>query len=63
MPLAQFALHQATDGALTLRYSGAAARPDQLRAALLEVFGPDQALDWSRPICLLRQKMKQYIAD
>ena len=65
MPLAQYALHQATDGALTLRYSGAAARPDQLRDALLEVFGPDQVLDLVETDLFATpgQKMKQYMAD
>lgn len=65
MPLAQYALHQATDGALTLRYSGAVARPDQLRDALLEVFGPDQVLDLVETDLFATpgQKMKQYMAD
>ena len=65
MPLAQYALHQAADGVLTLRYSGAAARPDQLRAALLEVFGPDQALDLVETDLFAApgEKMAQYIAD
>jgi phenylacetate-CoA ligase len=65
MPLAQYTLHQAADGLLTLRYSGAAARPDQLRAALLEVFGPDQALDVVETDLFATpgEKMAQYIAD
>ncbi|MBL8093432.1 MAG: hypothetical protein JNL73_04635 [Anaerolineales bacterium] len=65
MPLAQFTLHQASDGVLTLRYSGAMARPDQLRAALLEVFGPDQALELVETDLFAApgEKMKQYIAD
>ena len=65
MPVAQFTLHQAADGALTLRYSGPTARPDALRAALLEVFGPDQALELVETDLFAAPgvKMKQYETD
>lgn len=37
--VAQVALHQAADGALALRHRGGSGRPDELRAALVELFG------------------------
>lgn len=44
LPIAQFALHQSADGALTLRVQGSAAGEDVLRAALLSTFGRGQRL-------------------
>ena len=37
--VAQVALHQAADGALALRHRGGSGHPDELRAALVELFG------------------------
>jgi phenylacetate-CoA ligase len=45
LPLAQFALHQAADGALTLRVQGSWVGEDDLRAALRAVFGRDQRVN------------------
>ncbi len=42
--LPQFRLHQAADGALTFTAKGSAASLDEVRAAMLGLFGPDQAL-------------------
>jgi phenylacetate-CoA ligase len=42
--LAQYTLHQAGDGSLLLRYTGSAVIMDDLRNAILELFGPGQQL-------------------
>jgi phenylacetate-CoA ligase len=44
-PVVQFTLHQATDGALRLRVSGAEPHEAHMREALLALFGPDQPLE------------------
>jgi phenylacetate-CoA ligase len=46
-PVVQFTLHQAADGALRLRVSGARPHEARMREALLALFGPDQPLDVS----------------
>jgi phenylacetate-CoA ligase len=44
LPIAQYGLHQAADGALVLRLCGGLADEAAVRAALLALFGPTQAL-------------------
>ncbi|MGB8645398.1 MAG: capsule biosynthesis protein CapK [Anaerolineae bacterium] len=58
-PLAQYTLHQAADGALTLRLCGVAVDEAPLRAALLKLFGPDQRLDIER-VEAFERKVVQY---
>lgn len=44
LALPRYQLHQSADGALRLRVRGRNTSPEALRAALLDLFGPDQAL-------------------
>lgn len=42
--LPQFTLHQNVDGALRMRVRGSYANPEDIRAALLQLFGPNQVI-------------------
>jgi phenylacetate-CoA ligase len=64
-PIAQYALHQFTDGALHLKVHTAGVDQARLREALLSLFGADQVLDievvesWEMP----GGKVIQYTSD
>jgi len=60
--LPQFTLHQARDGALTMRVRGHAANESKLRAALLALFGDGQALTVEF-VESLGEKVIQYTSD
>jgi phenylacetate-CoA ligase len=58
--LSQYALHQAADGALTLRLPAPLADPTPLRAALLALFGAQQSLSIEPFDPALEGKLIQY---
>lgn len=62
LALPQFALHQAADGALTLKVLRNTADLPQLRTSLLALFGATQALDIVE-LDTLGDKVVQYTAD
>lgn len=60
--LAQFALHQDREGTLQLRLAGTDLRLNAIRNALLELFGPNQALN-IETISNFEGKVVQYTSD
>jgi phenylacetate-CoA ligase len=58
----QFALHQRADRSLWLRLDADAGELGAIRAALLELFGPSQALD-VEPVTSLPDKIVQYTRE
>jgi phenylacetate-CoA ligase len=64
-PLAQYTLHQSADGALQFRVRGAGVPLDTLRAALLALFGAEQALTVEAVDDLgpAKDKLVQYTSD
>jgi phenylacetate-CoA ligase len=61
-PLVQYGLHQAADGALTLRAQGPLAADGDLRRALLALFGAAQPLTIER-VTAFTGKVMQYTSD
>ena len=64
-PLEQFQLHQFAGGRLRLSYRGRSARPEDLRAALLALFGPAQVLELVPDLAPIppSAKVVQYTSD
>jgi phenylacetate-CoA ligase len=60
--IAQFALHQHVDGALTLRVGGFFGSESDLRSRILELFGPDQPLDLQTKVDF-EDKILQYTSE
>jgi phenylacetate-CoA ligase len=44
LALPQYSVHQSADGGLRVRYRGSSAEAGKIRAALLDLFGPQQTL-------------------
>jgi phenylacetate-CoA ligase len=65
LPLAQYTLHQSADGALQFKVRGAGVALDNLRAALLALFGPEQVLTVEEVEALepAEGKLVQYTSD
>lgn len=64
-PIAQYALHQAADGSLTLRVRGSSVGEATLREALLRLFGPDQplAIELDAPLASTTDKLVSYTSE
>lgn len=60
--IAQFSLHQRSDGALQLRFAGARRDHEAIRQALVDLFGPDQPLD-IEGVDAFGDKVVQYTSD
>lgn len=62
LPIPQFTLHQKNDGALRMRGVGVAQQEADIRAALLELFGPAQRLEIEE-VETIEGKVIQYTSD
>ncbi|MEW6364096.1 MAG: capsule biosynthesis protein CapK [Acidobacteriota bacterium] len=60
--LAQFTLHQHAGGSLRLRVAGLGIDEDQIRIAMLDLFGPDHPLA-IEPLSATGEKVLQYTTD